>query len=90
MVRFTEVAVVCPAVRFGDGGVKEHGPAPDGKPLQASATEPENALLGSSVNVAFPVSVVLRFKVAGDSALMAKSGGVVTLRVVFVVCENPE
>ena len=84
------VAVVCPRVRLGDGGVKEHGPAPAGKPLQVGVTLPKNVLLGSRVNVAFPVSVLLTFKVAGDSALMVKSGGVVTLRVMVVVCENPE
>jgi hypothetical protein len=90
MVRFTEVAVACPAVRFGDGGAKEHGPAPVGKALQTSATEPDRVLLGKSVKLVLAVSVVLRFKVAGDSALMVKSGAVNTLRVVGVVCENPE
>ena len=70
--------------------MKEHRTAPVGKPLQARVTLPDRVLLGSRVKLAFPVSVVLRFKVAGDSALMVKSGGVVTLRVVFVVSENPE
>ena len=90
MLRFTEVAVVCPAVRLGEAGAKTQGPAPVGKPEQARLTTPENVLLGSRVKLAFPVSVVLRFKVEGDSALMVKSGGVVTVRVNVVVCGNPE
>ena len=91
IVRMTGVAVACPAVRLGDEGLKTQEDAPvGGNPLQASVTEPDRVLLGSRVKLTLAVSVVLRFKVACDSALMVKSGGVVTLSVVVVICDNPE
>ena len=77
-------------MRVGDEGLKAQDAHVAGKPLQASTTEPENVLLGSRVNLVLAVSVVLTVKDAGDSTLMVKSGGVNTLSVVVVVCENPE